>query len=242
MQERAQAAAETGRVLGAVIVAAGRSARMGGLDKQFALLGGRPVLAHAVGAFARHPAVGAVVVVTTAEQMAAVRALVAAECGPALIGRVVAGGARRQDSVRRGVEALPPCAAVAIHDGARPLLPAAVIDRGLAALERVAAAVAAVPLVDTIKRVDAGGMVVETPPRACLRAAQTPQFFRPAVLRAAYAVADWAREYTDEAVLVEAAGVPVGTFEGAPSAIKITTPHDLVLAEALWRLAAGEET
>ena len=212
---------------------------MGGLDKLFAPLGGRPVLAHALGVFAAHPAVAAIVVVTSAERLAAVHSLAAAECGRVPV-QVVAGGERRQDSVRCGVEALPACATVAVHDGARPLVTAAMIERGLAALARVPAAVAVVPVVDTIKRVDEAGLIVETPARTSLRAAQTPQFFRLATLQAAYAAADWTREYTDEAALVEASGVPVGTFDGAAGNIKITTPDDLIVAEALWRLAAGE--
>jgi 2-C-methyl-D-erythritol 4-phosphate cytidylyltransferase len=137
--------------------------------------------------------------------------------------------------VRAGVEALPECEVIAIHDGARPFVSAAMIDRGLAALAAVNAAIAVVPVVDTIKRVDAEGVILATPPRAALRAAQTPQFFRAATLRAAYAAADWAREYTDEAAMVEALGEPVGTFASAPTNLKITTPHDLIVAEALLR-------
>jgi 2-C-methyl-D-erythritol 4-phosphate cytidylyltransferase len=226
--------------VGVVIVAAGRSTRMGGLDKQLAVLGDRPVLSHAVRAFAEHPAVGAIVVVAASDRLAAVAALARAEAGSKLAA-VVAGGARRQDSVRGGVEALPECATVAIHDGARPFVSAAMIDRGLAALDRVTAAVAVVPVADTIKRVDDAGLVVETPARAGLRAAQTPQFFRLATLRAAYAAADWTHEYTDEAGLVEALGEPVGTFAGAVDNLKITTPHDLIVAEALWRARRREQ-
>jgi 2-C-methyl-D-erythritol 4-phosphate cytidylyltransferase len=223
------------RQLGVIVVAAGRATRMGGVDKLFAPLGGRPVLGHALRAFARHPAVAALVVVAGEERLAAVTELATAEAGAKLAG-VVPGGPRRQDSVRAGVMALGRHELVAIHDGARPFVPAALIDRGVAALADQVAAVAVVPVSDTIKRVDATGRVVETPPRGDLRAAQTPQFFRLAVLHAAYAAADWTREYTDEAGLVEAAGVAVGTFAGDLANIKITTPRDLALAEALWRL------
>jgi 2-C-methyl-D-erythritol 4-phosphate cytidylyltransferase len=227
-------AAGTQPHLGVVVVAAGRSTRMGGLDKQFAPLGGRPLLSHALRTVAAHPLVRAVVVVAAPDRVALVTALAEAEAGAKLAG-VVAGGARRQDSVRQGVEALPGCALVAIHDGARPFVTAAMIDRGVMALSAAPAAIAVGPVADTIKRVDAAGMVVETPPRAWLRAAQTPQFFRMTTLTAAYAAADWTREYTDEAGLVEALGEPVATFAGAVTNIKITTPDDLVVAEALWR-------
>jgi 2-C-methyl-D-erythritol 4-phosphate cytidylyltransferase len=203
-------------------------------------LGGRPVLAHALRAFAGHPAVAALVVVAAGERLEAVRRLAAAEAGSKPTA-VVAGGERRQDSVLAGVEALPDCAVVAIHDGARPFVTAAMIDAGLAALGAAPAAIAVAPVVDTIKRVDAAGRVIETPARASLRAAQTPQFFRLTTLRAAYARADWAREYTDEAGLVEVLGEPVATFAGDPRNIKITTPHDLIVAEAIWRAGRGGE-
>lgn len=228
------------RVLGVVIVAAGRSTRMGGPDKLLVPLAGRPVLDYALRVFARHPAVAALVVVAAPERQAAVAALAEVAAAPRLVA-VVPGGARRQDSVRAGVEALPDCDLIAIHDGARPFVTAAIIDRGLVALTSVNAAVAVVPVADTIKRVDAAGLVRETPARAELRAAQTPQFFRAATLRAAYAAADWTREYTDEAALVEALGEPVGTFAGAPSNLKITTPQDLVIATALLRAGLVEE-
>jgi 2-C-methyl-D-erythritol 4-phosphate cytidylyltransferase len=230
------------RALGVVVVAAGRSTRMGGQDKLLAPLAGRPVLDYALRVLAGHPAVAALVVVAAPERQAAVSALAEAAGLPRLVA-VVPGGARRQDSVRAGVEALPDCELIAVHDGARPFVTAAIVDRGLAALTRVNAALAAVPITDTIKRVDAAGLVRDTPARAELRAAQTPQFFRAAILRAAYAAVDWTREYTDEAALVEALGEPVGTFAGAPSNLKITTPQDLVIAEALLRagLAGVEE-
>lgn len=227
------AQAPTAPTLGVVVVAAGRGRRMGGQDKLLAPLGGRPVLAHALGILADHPAVTALVIVAAADRQPIVSAL-AEHLALARLVAIVPGGDRRQDSVRAGVEALPPCDVIVIHDGARPFLTAAMLDRGLAALGEVNAAIAAVPVSDTIKRVDAAGRIVATPARADLRAAQTPQLFRAATLQAAYATADWSREYTDEAALVETLGEPVGTFLGAPSNLKITTPHDLIIAEALW--------
>jgi 2-C-methyl-D-erythritol 4-phosphate cytidylyltransferase len=223
-----------GSSLGVVVVAAGSSARMGGRDKLLAVLGGRPVLSYALRTLAHHPATTALVVVAAKERIEAIGALAEAEVGPGRAA-VVAGGARRQDSVRAGVEALTACDVIAIHDGARPFVTAAIVDRGLAALATVNAAIAVAPVTDTIKRVDEAGLIVATPARSSLRAAQTPQFFRAATLRAAYAAADWSHEYTDEAALVEAMGEPVGTFAGAPENLKITTPHDLVIAEALCR-------
>ncbi|MCC6629267.1 MAG: 2-C-methyl-D-erythritol 4-phosphate cytidylyltransferase [Chloroflexi bacterium] len=207
---------------------------MGGQDKLLALLAGQPVLAYCLTVIARHPAVTALVVVATPDRLAAVGEVAAVAAGARLTA-VVAGGARRQDSVRAGVAALPSCDAIAIHDGARPFLTAAMLDRGLAALAAAGAALAVAPVIDTIKEVDTAGRVLATPPRAALRAAQTPQFFRAATLRAAYAAADWSREVTDEAMLVEALGEPVLVVEGSPLNHKITTPVDLVIAAALLR-------
>ena len=206
---------------------------MGGLDKQFALVGGQPVLALVVRGLLQHPAVAHLVIVTTAEALAAVERL-ARPIAADRLAAVLIGGARRQDSVRAGVAALSGSDIVAIHDGARPFVTAAIVERGLAALDGYDGAVASALVTDTIKRVDAEGHIVETLARAELRAAQTPQFFRRSALDRVYTVADWEREYTDEASLVELHGHRVVTFLGAPENIKITTPVDLVIAEALW--------
>lgn len=139
---------------------------------------------------------------------------------------VVAGGAERSDSVRIGLEQVDPtCDVVLIHDAARCLTPVAVFERVVAAVRAGAAgAVPGMPVVDTIKSVDASGVITGTPDRASLRAVQTPQGFDAKVLRAAYASGMSA---TDDAALVEALGHHVRVVEGDPLAFKVTTPEDL---------------
>ncbi len=221
---------------GAVIAAAGSSSRMGGVDKIFALLAGRAVLAHSVAAFESHPRVGAAVIVLHPDSVERGREL-AREMGWGKVAAVVAGGGRRQDSVAAGLDALPPtCRWVLVHDGARPCVTGDVIDRGIDAAEQCGAAVAAAPVKDTIKVVDANGVVVETPDRAALWAVQTPQVFRLDLLRAAYAAND--DDVTDDAGLVEKLGHAVKVFHGSYDNIKVTTPEDLDVAAALLRRAA----
>ena len=217
---------------GAIIVAAGASTRMGDAgDKTLAPIGGEPLVARTVDVFERHPAVAAVALVVSERNMDAVAAL-REEKGwrkalPPLIG-----GARRQDSVRAGLAALPPdCEWVLVHDGARPFVTPRMIDDGLAAAANTGAAIAVVPVFDTVKRVDGDGRVVETLDRSELAMVQTPQVFRRGVLERAHAgVAD---DVTDDAAMVERTDVVVRTFDGARSNIKVTTPEDLVVAEAL---------
>lgn len=223
--------------VGAVIVGAGRAERMGGLDKVFAPLAGRPLLAYSLTAFEACAAVGAIVIVLHERNLDRGRALVA-EAGWRKVAAIVPGGERRQDSTRAGLAALPPCDFVAVHDAARPLVTTDLIQRGVEVAGVGSAAVAAMPVKDTIKRVDDLGRVLETPPRASLWAAQTPQIARRAILERAFAVAE-ARglAVTDEAGLLEALGEPVTLFTGSYRNVKITTPEDLLIAAAL--LAGG---
>jgi len=226
---------------GAIIVAAGGSTRMGGLDKQFALLAGRPVLAHSVAAFEAAAAVQAIVVVANPLTLARVQALGTAT-GWRKVVAVVAGGARRQDSADHGLAALLAAAAAAgatldlvlVHDGARPLTPPAVISGVIAAARLHGAAIAAVPARDTIKVADAAGRIHATPDRATLWQAQTPQAFRADLLVAAYHAAHTRNlVVTDDAALLEALGIPVYLAPGDPRNLKITLPDDLLIAAAL---------
>jgi 2-C-methyl-D-erythritol 4-phosphate cytidylyltransferase len=222
----------------AIIVAAGKSQRMGGADKQLRTIGGVPVLARTVAAFQSCEDVGAIVLVLNPDNMGAA-AEMSGEYGWSKVRSMVAGGERRQDSVRAGLGALPPCDLVVVHDAARPLITTDLIRRGVeVATATGAAAIAAMPVKDTIKRVDDGGRVVETPPRERLWAAQTPQVAHRAALERAFALADRrGLTVTDEAALLEAAGEPVSVFAGSYHNLKITTPEDLAIAAAL--LVAG---
>ncbi len=216
--------------IGAVIAAAGESQRMGGVDKMFALLGGKPVLAWAVDAFQRCPSVHQVVVVVSQQNIEATQKLVA-EQGWSKVTEVCAGGKHRQDSVAAGLSRLSNCAWVIIHDGARPLVTTDLIDRGLEVARETGAAVAAVPVTDTIKMAESDRIVHQTPPRQNLWAVQTPQVFRIEIIAEAYRQTN--SETTDDASLVEQLGHRVKLYTGSYDNIKITTPDDLVLAEVL---------
>ena len=219
-----------------VIVAAGVSRRMGDVDKVFAPLLGRPLIAHTVSAFEACAQVGEIVLVLHKDNLERGRRLAELE-GWRKVGRVRAGGERRQDSVKAGLDCISPYSLVMVHDGARPCVTPEVIARGLCAARAAGAAVPAVPVNDTVKRVDAEGAALETVPRAELRAVQTPQVFRSDLLREAYRGS--LDDVTDDASLLERLGHTVRVFEGSPDNIKITTPVDLLLAEAILRSRAG---
>ena len=227
----AEAALPPAERVGAVIVAAGASTRMGGADKTLADLGGEPLIAHTVAVFEQSAAVGATVLVVGEGNRDAIAKL-RDEKGWRKTAPPLLGGARRQDSVRIGLAALPSeCEWALVHDGARPFVTARMIEDGLRAASVTGAAVAVVPAFDTVKRVTPGGSVVETLDRSELALTQTPQVFRFDVLERAHAeVTD---DVTDDAAMAERIGVEVRTFEGARSNIKVTTPDDLVVARAL---------
>ena len=220
--------------LTAIIVAAGGGTRMGGgLEKQFRLFAGRPVLAHSVAAFLRHPSTARVVVVVAdGRQRLAGEAL-----GPLAADdrvTIAVGGDRRQDSVRAGLDAADAGAGyVAIHDAARPLLSQEMINALLAAMtDGIQAALPVLPVVDTLKMV-ADGRVEGTTSRANLGRAQTPQIFRRSHLLSLYERHDDASEITDDIQLVEAAGGVVTAVAGDERLWKLTTPQDFAILAAL---------
>ena len=217
--------------VGVVIAAAGSSQRMGE-DKLFALLGGRPLLARVIDACEKCSLVSQIVVVVNEKNVERCRQLVAGE-GWSKVTDVCAGGERRQDSVAAGLKRLNKCDWVVIHDGARPLLTVDLIERGLEAAKETGAAVAAIPVKDTIKVTGDDGIVHQTPPRRNLRAVQTPQVFRVGIITEAYSRAN--DEVTDDASLVERLGYKVKLYMGSYDNIKVTTPDDLALAEILWQ-------
>ena len=222
--------------VGAVIAAGGSSQRMGGIDKTFALLGGEPLLARVVAAFQSCTAVDQVVIVLPERSLEAGRQLVTAHAWRK-VSAVVAGGARRQDSVLNGLEKLDNCRWAAIHDGARPLVTPELIERGLSAADETGAAIAAVPVTDTIK-IAADDLTVQgTPPRRNLWSVQTPQVFRLDLIVSAYRQIK--TEVTDDSTAVERAGGRVRIYLGAYDNIKITTPDDLDVAELLLRKRGG---
>ncbi len=220
--------------LRAIIVAAGSGTRMGGADKLFTPVAGRPLLAHAVAAFQGCEAVKRILLVLAAENL---------ENGQRLVreqgfdkAAVCAGGPRRQDSVRLGLQALGPCDWVAVHDGGRPLASAELVLRGLEAAQETGAAVPAVPLLDTVKEAGPDRIVARTLDRSRLWAVQTPQVFRYDLLVRAHR--EVTTDVTDDAAMLEALGLPVKLFEGSRRNIKVTTPEDLLLAAAFLQRSA----
>jgi 2-C-methyl-D-erythritol 4-phosphate cytidylyltransferase len=223
-----------------IVPAAGLGQRLGhGDPKALRLLGGVPLVVHAVRSVAQARLVDLVVVAAPPDRVAQVRALLADHHAGAALS-VVPGGDCRQDSVRRALAALPDSVEdVLVHDAARPLVPVELVDAVAAALrEGRDAVVPVVGLVDTVKQVE-GDLVVGTVDRAGLRAVQTPQGFRRALLEEAH-VSGAGGDATDDAGLVERLGRPVTAVPGAEEAFKVTRPLDLVLAEAvLARRRAG---
>jgi 2-C-methyl-D-erythritol 4-phosphate cytidylyltransferase/2-C-methyl-D-erythritol 2,4-cyclodiphosphate synthase len=225
-----------------VIVAAGKSSRLGGaVPKQLLDVGGRSILQRSVAAFDAHPAVVELAVVLPAEHLADGRSLVGDTARRLTF---VAGGVRRQDSVRAGVAALQPGAdVVLIHDAARPFADRALIDRVIAGAAEAGAAVPAVPATDTVKHVDPRDQIVRrTLPREEIWLAQTPQGFRPAVLADAIACGERGVEATDEAMLAEQAGHAVRVVAGDARNVKITTADGLAAARAAFAAGARAGT
>ncbi|MBB4696445.1 2-C-methyl-D-erythritol 4-phosphate cytidylyltransferase [Paractinoplanes abujensis] len=213
-----------------LVPAAGAGLRLGpGGPKALRLLSGEPLLVHAIRRVAAAPSVRLIVVAAPAAEVEAVRTLLT----PVAPVTVVAGGAERQESVARALAAVPPeVDIVLVHDAARALTPPTVIESVAAAVrEGRPAVIPVLPVVDTIKEVAADETVLGTVDRSVLRSVQTPQGFQHSVLAAAHAAA--ADALTDDAGLVEKAGIPVTCVPGSELAMKITRPLDLILAEAL---------
>ena len=216
-----------------LIVAGGRGTRMGGSQpKQFLQLAGRPVLMHTLEAFDRWDASARLIVVLPEDQIDTWKRL----CEAYVFGRihrVVAGGETRFHSVRNGLGAVASNGLIAVHDGVRPLVAPSVIAACFAAAADGGAAVPVVPVVESVREVDADGGSRPVD-RTRFRVVQTPQVFRADVLRAAYCL-PYDPRFTDDASVVEASGVAVHLVPGNRENIKLTTPMDVLLAEQLMR-------
>jgi 2-C-methyl-D-erythritol 4-phosphate cytidylyltransferase len=221
-----------GSKLGVVIVAAGTSQRMAGINKLFAPLSGKPLLAWTMDTCQSYSLVQQIVLVLNDKDLARGQKL-KEERGWSKV-TLCPGGARRQDSVRGGLRRIKNCDLVMIHDGARPFLTPNLIKDGLKIVGGTGAAVAAVPVKDTIKLADSENLIKETLQRGRLWAAQTPQIFSFDVITRAYE--NLAAEVTDDATAVEHLGYKVKLYMGDYKNIKVTTPEDLALA----RIIAGE--
>ena len=218
--------------IAAILLAAGGSTRMNGVDKIVTPLLGRPLLAYSLERLAEPDSIDRIVVVAGHGNMGAVISL-ANQAPTGKIAAVCTGGSRRQDSVRVGLDYVGDATHILVHDGARPLVDAPLMARAVDASSNHDAAIAAVPVKDTIKVADDDMTVLETVPRSNLWAVQTPQIFKADLLRAAHSTID--SDVTDDASMVEMLGHEVNLFMGSYENLKVTTPEDIVVAEAILR-------
>lgn len=218
-----------------VIVAAGRGSRMGTKEsKQYLQLGDKPILVHTLESFQQMAFVNEIIIVVGPDDIARTEQW-CAQYDISKVNAVIAGGAERQDSVYLGVQHVT-TPWVMVHDGVRPFVTEQAVKACCEAAHQHDAAVLAVPVKDTIKQVDANGVIEATPDRNSLWAIQTPQAFRHELLLKAHKEAEQARFVgTDDAMVVERLGVKVVVAQGEYANIKITTPEDLPWAEQLLR-------
>jgi len=220
----------------AIILAAGKSERMGGgVDKAFLSLVNKPVVAWSLIAFERCPDIDRIVLVVRKDQQLASKAVVKM-FGISKIQTIVAGGAKRQDSVQAGLAACDiDTRIVVIHDAARPCVTSDLISEVIAQAKRIGAVAVGRPMTDTLKRCAKGLTVSETIPRERVWAVQTPQAFQLKILRDAFKLLQPKETFTDDCQVVEKAGTPVKIVENLKPNIKITTVEDLQMAGALLK-------
>lgn len=218
----------------AVIVSAGNSSRMGGINKQFLEFGGMPVIAHSVKAFQDNSSISEIVIVTREADIPQIEKLVE-KFGFSKVSSITVGGATRQNSVLNGIKACSPSATyIAVHDGARPLVTDKIINDTLSVAVKTGAAATGVKVVDTIKTVNVNNEILSTPERDTLRAVHTPQIFSKKLYLDAVENVKNSVDFTDDCKLIEAFGHTVTVVDGDYKNIKITTPADITVAEAFF--------
>lgn len=221
----------------AIIVAGGKGKRMG-RPKQFIKINGKPILAWTIAAFQKAKSVDGIILVVAKEYISQAKRFRFSK-----LLKVVPAGKERTDSVQNGLKALPDDAdIVAIHDGARPAITVSIIEASIKAAKRYGAVVVGVPVKDTIKQMSNiqcpmsnEGVIIKTIDRSCLWAAQTPQVFKKGLILKAYKKGYNKSEVTDDSMLVERLGIPVKMIMGSYDNIKVTTPEDLLVAEAILK-------
>lgn len=215
-----------------IIVAAGNSTRMQGVNKQFACIGGIPVIIRTLLAFERNDYISNIILVVRADDIFELQML-AKKYGISKLSDIVCGGNTRQESVVKGLSRTSAdCKNVLIHDGARPLIDNDIIKNVATALENHSAVTCAVKVKDTVKQVNEDGLVLKTIPRESLVAVQTPQGVNVAEYKKAIETLGDISAFTDDCSIMEAAGYKVYTVEGSYINIKITTPEDISVAVA----------
>lgn len=225
----------------AIIVAAGNSTRMGGVNKQFLLIDGVPVLIRTLKAFENSELIKEIIISAREEDIPQMYAMLKDYCIKK-VSNIVKGGCTRQESVFNAVKCcVTESDYIAIHDGARPLVSTETIEETIFAAFNFEAAAPGIPVKDTIKVVDGDGIVVSTPARDSLRAIQTPQVFNKEMYLSAMQSVPNSELFTDDCGLIEAFGKPVEIVGGDNTNIKITTPEDLVIAEAIISKGENDE-
>lgn len=225
----------------ALIPAAGAGKRMGGeRNKQYLEVGGRPILVHTLEVFDRCDAISEVYLIVPENDCALACDIIDGMRFSKNI-KVVPGGKERQDSVRSGLNSIYGCDLVMVHDGVRPFVTEEIINKAIEETIKCGATTVAVPAKDTIKSVDEDGIVIETLERKKLWQVQTPQTFKYEIMKEAFGKAYADGFYgTDDAALVERLGYKVKIVEGSYQNIKITTPEDMIIAEAILRSNIGK--
>jgi len=229
--------------IAAVVPAAGRGVRMGaGVPKQFLSLGGVPLLVHALQTFEASHIISEIILVVPEDDCQYCREDIVPTYGFKKVSQVIAGGRRRQDSVLNGVQAVNSITEiVVVHDAVRPFVTLKMIAQVVGATRTHGAAIVAIPMRDTVKRVNDNGLINETLNREELWLAQTPQAFRREVLLRAHQQGETdGVDATDDAFLVEGLGLPVGIVQGSSNNIKITRPEDLHMGEAILTAKSPE--
>ena len=211
----------------AVLVAAGSSSRMNGDDKIFLDLCSRPIIEHSLSVFMNSGLFETTILVLSKNSINLAHDKLSDYLAEGLI--LTTGGARRQDSVSRGLEKIQKASVVAIHDGARPCITQSILEQGLEKVEKTGAAIPVIPITDTVKRLNDIGRVETTLPRKNYKFSQTPQFFDLDHIRKAHRKI--IKDVTDDASMIEMIGGEVEVFDGDIENLKITTSNDLVIAQ-----------
>jgi len=222
----------------AIIVAAGKGRRMGkDYNKQYIILGDKPIVAHTIEVFEQNSLIDEIILVVGKDEIALVKQDVIEKYNFKKVVSIIEGGDQRQDSVYNGLRAVNnECDIVLVHDGARPFVTDNIIEEGINVVNEAGACIAAVPVKDTIKVVNANMDVVNTPARETLWAIQTPQVFKYKLLMNAYEkLQNSDIKATDDAMLIEALGHTVKIINGSYENIKITTPEDLIVGEGILK-------
>lgn len=220
----------------AIILAAGKGTRMNaGMNKQFMLLNGKPLLAQTLEAFHRCKSIDSIILVTGREELQFCKEQILDAYDFDKVDKLVCGGRERQQSVFNGLRSLDKnCSVVVIHDGARPIVPDGIVERCIEEAKIYGAVSAGMPAKETIKILNEEGFVEYTPERRRVWITQTPQAFKPDIIRKAHERADIKGiAGTDDAFLVEHMGIKVKMIECSYENIKVTTPEDLIIAETI---------